>query len=227
MREHRVRDRVRPLAVPGPALLAGLAVAVLGLTGCQTPAEPRPWYDEFTDESGLYIHASRQSGGYDVRFATRESDADHVQMRVRSTRPIHGRRAYFRIDDERHELPIYAKSYQAAHRGAAPRGAVGVTGGGGPGVHTGVGVSLGPGATRLTTFVTVKLPNDLVRQILGSEEASFRIGGPAGPTETFSERTREHLNMLLERAAAPHDEAHLEDDVEATDTPDGPDENGQ
>lgn len=191
--------------------LMGLCAILLALPACQTPAQPRGWADEFTGAEGLYVYASRQSGGYDVRFLVSDADPEHVHIRARTTRrPIHGQRAYFLIDGERRAIPMQVSSHAELARATRTHGGVGVTGGGGPGFHTGVGLSIGHSPPRIISYAHAKMPIDLARDLIAADEVRFRFGEAGGPRHTLSEQTRQRIANLIDEhrvARATVDEA--------------------
>ncbi|MFA9476870.1 hypothetical protein ACERK3_01055 [Phycisphaerales bacterium AB-hyl4] len=170
---------------------------LLMLSGCQTPAQPRAWYDEFSGEHGQFVYASRQSGGYDVRFVINDNDPEHVIMHVRSTRsPIRGDRAYFLLDGERVTQPMSLNVHTRTTRAHSSHVGVGVGRGVGTGVSTGVGMSFPRYTHESVHDARVRMPIDFVQRMIAADEARFRVGESAGPSYTLSERTRERLAEL-------------------------------
>ncbi len=188
------------------ALLIPLIAALLApLAACQTPAQPRSWHDEFTDQSGQYIYASRASGGYNMRLISHDDQPAQIQMTVRSTRrSIRGETAYLLIDGEPVELAMRVARDVRERPGARPHfgTGVGVGRGWGTSVSTGVGIGLGGRVYEAVHVATVTLDAELIERMLAGQSVRFRAGEASGPTYDLSELTRQRMAYLLDQQPA-------------------------
>ena len=186
------------LALAMTMLLAGLA----GLAGCQTPAQPRSWHDEFTDRGGQYMYGSRSSGGYNMRLIRYDDEPEQLEMVVRSTRrSIRGDTGYLLIDDERVELTMQVARDMRQQSGSGPRvgTGVGVGRGTGPSVSTGVGIGFGGRSYEPVYLAAVTLNAELIQRMTEADRVRFRAGAASGPQFELSELTRQRMAYLLQQ----------------------------